>query len=311
MPPRLFALVAISLLTLAACGQTPIIGGSKPEPGDKAVAKVGADTVWASDVKREAVTQGAITEGEPLDVSSDLFRRTLDEVIDQKLLAGEASHQGLDRQPLVRRRLQAAHDKLLGDVLVEGVVDKAVNENAIRSLYQEQQRLTTRAEEVKARQILVVTEPEAQAIKKLLTTGASFDALAMQKSIDSATRFSGGDLGYFTLDAMPEAYGAALKTAKQGEVIGPIKTDGGFALVKVEDRRPEQPITLEEARPQIVRFLTYDEIRTLLAKLRGARKVQMLIAAPDPSALKEPASAPKAALVRPPAADAGLRGKAK
>jgi peptidyl-prolyl cis-trans isomerase C len=203
----------------------------------------------------------------------------------------------------VRRRLQAAREKLLGDVLIEGVVDKAVNDNAIRSLYAEQQRLSTKEEEIKARQILVATEPEAQAIKKLLGTGASFDALAMQKSIDSATRFSGGDLGYFTLDAMPEPYGAALKAAKVGETLGPIKTDGGFAIVRVEDRRPEQPISLEEARPQIVRFLTYDEIRTLLAKLRGAKKVQMLIAAPDPNGMKEPASAPKASL--PPPAPAG------
>ena len=285
--------LGVLLLTLSACGQTPIIGGPKPEPGDKIVAKVGGDPVWVSDVKREATAQGAITEGEPLDVSSDLFRRTLDEVIDQKLLAGEAARQGLDRQPLVRRRLQAARDKLLGDVLVEGVVDKAVNETAIHSLYQEQQRLSTKEEEIKARQILIATGPEAEAVKKLLASGASFDLLASQKSIDSATRFNGGDLGYFTLDAMPEAYGAALKNAKVGETIGPIKTESGFAIVRVEDRRPEQPISLEEARPQIVRFLTYDEIRTLLAKLRGAKKVQMLIAAPDPNGMKEPASAPR------------------
>lgn len=299
MSPRLLFPLVLCLLTLAACGQTPIIGGPKPEPGDKVVARVGGDAVWASDVKREAVAQGAITEGEPLDVSSDLFHRTLDEVIDQKLLAGEAARQGLDRQPLVRRRLQAAREKLLGDVLIESVVDKAVNENAIRSLYDEQQRLSTKEEEIKARQILVATEPEALAVKKLLATGASFDALAMQKSIDSATRFNGGDLGYFTLDAMPGAYGAALKAAKVGETIGPIKTDGGFAIVRVEDRRPEQPISLEEARPQIVRFLTYDEIRTLLAKLRGSKKVVMLIAAPDPNAMKEPASAPRGSLPPP------------
>lgn len=281
-------------LTLAACGQNPILG-PKPEAGDKVVAKVGGDALWASDVRREAVAQGNITEGEPLDPTSDLFRRTLDELVDQKLLANEAAKQGLDRQPAVKRRLQVARDKLLGDVLVEGVVDKAVNENAIHALYQEQQHLSQQSEELKARQILVATAPEAEAIKKLLATGASFDQLAMTRSTDPATRFSGGDLGYFTLDAMPPAYGAALKTAKPGDTIGPIQTDGGFAIVRVEDRRPEQPISLEEARPQIVRFLTYDEIRTLLAKLRGATRVQMMIPNPDPRANKEPASAPKAA----------------
>lgn len=288
----LLAPLALALI-LAACGQNPIMG-AKPEAGDKLVARVGGDAIWASDVRREAVAQGSITEGEPLDSSSELFRRTLDQLVDQKLLAGEAQRQGLDRQPAVKRRLQAVRDKLLGDVLVESVVNQAVNDNAIRALYQEQQKLAQKGEELKARQIVVATEPDAETIKKQLATGASFDLLAAQRSTDSATRFKGGDLGYFTLDAMPEAYAAALKTAKAGDTIGPVKTDTGFAILRVEDRRPEQPISLEEARPQIVRYLTYDEIRNLLTRLRAARRVEMLISAPDGAASsKEPASAPK------------------
>jgi peptidyl-prolyl cis-trans isomerase C len=280
-------------LALSACGKGGgVFPHMKPEAGDVAVAKVGNDTIWTSDVKREAVAQGLIGEGEPLDTASEPFRRTLDQVVDQKLLAAEASRQGLDKDPVVRRRLQAAHDKLLGDVLVESVVDKAVNDNAIRALYQEQQKLSHTTEEIRARQIVVATDADAEAIKKLLATGAAFDALAMQRSTDAATRFNGGDLGYFTLDAMPEAYGAALKTAKVGETVGPFKTDGGFALVRVEDRRPEKPISMEEARPQIVRFLTYDEIRTLLSKLRAAARVQILVSAPQGGGAPEPASAP-------------------
>lgn len=288
------------LLLLAACGQNGP-GGAKPEAGDRAVAVVGQETVWASDVKREAVSQGAIGEGEPLDASSDLFRRTLDEVIDQKLLYAEAMRQGLDRDAGVRRRLQAMKEKQLGDVLVGNMVDKGVNEQAIRALFEEQQKTSKPADEVKARQIVVATQPEADAIRKLLATGASFEALAMQRSTDAATRFNGGDLGFFTLDAMPEAYGAALKVAKVGEVVGPIKTEGGFAVMRVDDRRLEQPISMEEARPQIVRFLTYDQIRTLLTRLRGATKVQTLIGqGPQTPGLKEPASAPAAPPISPP-----------
>ena len=59
------------------------------------MAKVQSETIWASDVKREAVAQGLIGEGEPLDVTSDLFRRVMDEVIDQKLLAKEAERRRL------------------------------------------------------------------------------------------------------------------------------------------------------------------------------------------------------------------------
>ena len=290
-----FAVFA-ALILLAAC-QRPDAANQRPEPGDTAVARVAGETVWASDVKRQAVAQGLIGEGEPLDISSDQFRRTLDEVIDQKLLAREAARLKLDRDPVARRRLAAARERLLGDVLIESVVDKAVNDNAIRTLYQEQRRLSTVSEELKARQILVANEVEAAAVRKLLDTGASFETLALQKSTDQATRFNGGDLGYFTLDAMPEAYGAALKTAKTGDLIGPFQTDAGWSVMKVEDRRPEAPISMEEARPQIVRFLTYDEIRTLLNRLRQGTKVEVLLSRPadGAGAPREPATAPRVA----------------
>jgi peptidyl-prolyl cis-trans isomerase C len=287
--------VLFACVALAACGGG---GGAEhaPEPGDQAVAKVDGKTVWASDVKREAVAQGLIGEGEPLDVSSELFRRVMDEVVDQKLLATEALKRKLDKDPAAQRRLAAARERILGDMLVESTVSDAVNENAIRGLYQEQLKLAKQSEEVRARQIVVASQADAEAVKKLLASGASFEALAMERSTDAATRFNGGDLGYFTTDVMPEAYEANLKAAKAGQVVGPFQIDGGWAIVKVEDRRLEQPITLEAARPQIVRFLTYDQVRDLLEKLRGRAKVQTLIKPPQdvPGQPKEPASAPPA-----------------
>jgi peptidyl-prolyl cis-trans isomerase C len=292
---RACAALAGMALALAACDRQTLSSGP-PEAGDKAAAKVAGETVWVSDVKRQAVAQGLIGEGEPLDVSSDLFRRALNELIDQKLLAKEALRLKLQRDKVVQQRLAAAHDKVLGDVLIENVVDRAVNENAVRALYQEQQKLSSQSEELSARQIVVVTQADAEAVKKLLDTGASFEALALQRSTDQATRFNGGALGYFTLDSMPDAYKAALANAQKGQTVGPFKIDSGFAIVKVEDRRPEQPISLEEARPQIVRFLTYDQIRTLLDRLRRGTKVEVLLGrAASANPAREPASAPAAA----------------
>ena len=290
---------AAAALSLSACGKD---GGAEqaPERGDRAAAKVDGKTVWSSDVKREAVAQGLIGQGEPLDASSDLFRRVLDEVVDQRLLAAEAVRRKLDKDPVAQRRLAAARDRVLGDMLVERVVSDAVDDNAVKGLYQEQLKLAKRSEEIRARQIVVPSAADAEAVRKLLATGASFEALAMERSTDAATRFNGGDLGYFTVDVMPEAYEAALKTAKPGQIVGPFQVDNGFALLKVEDRRDEQPITLEAARPQIVRFLTYDQIRDLLEKLRGRAKVQVMVKTDTPPQAIPPADAPKA----PPAAPA-------
>lgn len=271
-----------------------------PEPGDVVVARIDKDVVWKSDVHREAVAQGLIGEGEPLDAGSSLFGRVLEEVIDQKLLASEAVNRNLDKTPLAQRRLDAAKERILGDMLVENTVDSAIDDKAVEALYQEQLKLAKKADEIRARQILVKTEADAASVAKLIATGASFEALAMERSIDQATRFNGGDLGYFTTDIMPDAYAKALKDAQKGQVIGPFAVSGGYALVKIEDRRQEAPLSLEEARPQIVRFLTYDQVKQLLTKLRGKAKVEMLVKSDplsnDPSS-HEPAHAPKPAAV--------------
>ncbi|WP_292154182.1 peptidylprolyl isomerase [Brevundimonas sp.] len=290
-PLILIAFVAV--LAVAGCGR----GNSDdapPEPGDRAVAKVQGETLWASDVKREAVAQGLVGEGEPLDVTSDLFRRVLDEVIDQKLLAAEAERRGLDNSALAQRRLKATQERILGDMLVENEVNGRINDQAVQTLYQEQLRLARTSEEIRIRLILSRTRPEADAVLGILAQGAQFGAVAQERSVDEATRFSGGDLGYSTIDVMPQAYANALRDAPAGSTVGPFQTDGGWAVLRVEDRRKESPPTLEQARPQIVRYLTYEGVRQLLEQLRGRAKVDVLLAGetttgPEP---QEPASAP-------------------
>jgi peptidyl-prolyl cis-trans isomerase C len=247
-----------------------------------------------SDVKREAVAQSLIGEGEPLDPTSPLFHQVLESVIDQKLLANEARKRGLGQDAASRHRLEMAQDRIMGDILLENSVQKAVTENAIRQLYQQTQNTGPTTGEFHARQIVTATEGEAQAVKRLIATGATFESLVLTKSIDAATRFSGGDLGYITPDVMPDQYAAALKTAKTGQIVGPFQIDDGWALLKIEDRRPEAPITLEAARPQIVRFLTYGNIRDLLETLRRRTKVELLIDTAAGANAPEPASAPAA-----------------
>ncbi|RZJ17953.1 MAG: peptidylprolyl isomerase [Brevundimonas sp.] len=286
-----------ALLTVAACSRG---GGDDraPEPGDRAVARVQERTIWASDVKREAVAQGLVGEGEPLDVTSDLFRRVLDEVVDQKLLAAEAEKRGLDNSSLAQRRLEATRERILGDMLVENVVNGQISDAAVQRLYQEQLRLARTSEEIRVRLILSRTKAEADAVIGILGQGAAFEAVAMERSIDDATRFSGGDLGYSTLDVMPQAYAAALRNAAAGATVGPFQTEGGWAVLRVEDRRKETPPTLEQARPQIVRYLTYEGVRQLLEQLRGKAKVDVLLSR-EAGAPQEPASAPAAPAATP------------
>lgn len=280
----------MAVLAAAACSRGAG-GDSPPQAGDRAVAKVQDETIWASDVKREAVAQGLVGEGEPLDVSADLFRRVLDEVIDQKLLATEAARRGLDNSALAQRRLKATQERILGDMLIEKEVNGRINDQAVETLYQEQLRLARTSEEIRVRLILTATRPEADAVLGILAQGAQFGAVAQERSIDEATRFSGGDLGYSTLDVMPQVYANAVRNAPAGSTVGPFQIESGWAVLRVEDRRKESPPTLEQARPQIVRYLTYEGVRQLLEQLRGRAKVNILL---DGDAASPPPAQPAA-----------------
>ncbi len=285
------ALLAAGLMACARPGDS-----GKPQAGDVAVAKIDGKTLWKSDVAREAVAQGLIGEGEPLDINSELFQRVLDEVVDQKLLSVEAIRRGLDKTPAAQRRLDAARERILGDMVVEGAVNSAVNEQAIQALYQEQVKMNRGGDEYRARQIVTPDQPAADAIRKQLSSGGSFEKLAAEHSTDAETRSSGGDLGYFTPDVMPAAYGKVLSGARPGQLLGPFQSDAGWVLLKVEDRRKQAPPSLDSSRPQIVRFLTYAQVGDLLKTLRGQGRVQILTraSAPGQTAAAPAPSAPSA-----------------
>ena len=284
---------ALLVLTLsfAGCTKTTVRNEAPPEAGDVAVARIDGETIWTSDVRAEAIAQGQIGPGEPLDVTSDLFSRTLEEVVDQRLLAKAAVAKGLEKSTLAQRRLRAAHDRILGDMLVENTIDRDIDEKAVKSHYDEQVKLSKQSEEIRTRLILLKTKPEADAALKQLQSGALFEAMAMEKSIDQGTRFNGGDMGYFTTDIMPQAYKGILATAKTGDTVGPVQTDGGWALLRVEDRRPEQLPTLEEERPIIMRYLIYNQVAGMLNSLRKKAKVELLVK-PRSGGTQEPDSAP-------------------
>lgn len=271
-------------LALAGChAPAPQPGRGAVAGPDPVAARVGPETLHVSDVARAARAEGLIGPAQPIDPTSQLFRTTLEAVVDQRLLAHEAIRGRLDHSAAVHEKLDAARDKILGDALLEQVVGRAVNAQAVQALYEEQKRHAKPGEdEVRARQIVLPSEAEANAAKRQLAGGEDFAKLAAQRSTDAATRFAGGDLGWLPVSGLPAGYVAPLTTATTGEVVGPFKAGPGWVVARLEGRRTDPGLTLEAARPQIVRFLTYDEIRTLLSRLRVRDKVAILMGPPAP-----------------------------
>lgn len=275
--------LALALAVLAACGPAPrrtaeeiaaANGALTLDAGDPVVARVDGTVIRRSDVEREAPADPDGGVSEPPVPGTPEFETVLNELIDQRLLAMEARRRGLDQADEVVRRMALAEERILGNVLVETALADAVNPETIQRIYEEQVQLIPLGEEVRARHILVDTREEADAIKALVDAGQDFAALAVRMSQDQATRLEGGDLGYFTREGVLPAFGAVAFATPEGGTSEPFQSEFGWHILQVVDRRREPAPTLEELRPNIVRFYTFDQLEGLIEGLRSEAEIE-------------------------------------
>jgi len=129
-------------------------------------------------------------------------------------------------------------------------------------------------EEVRARHILLKTEKEANDALAELKKGADFAAVAKSKSTDGSAR-DGGDLGYFSRGDMVAEFSDAAFAMKPGEVSkAPVKSQFGWHLIKVEDRRLSTAPSFEETKDQLRTEVSQEMAGELVEELRGKAKVE-------------------------------------
>lgn len=274
----------ISALAFTACAQpdaemtaAPALETVARASGDDVVAKVNGTQIFATDVNLFAQEQGLIDEGERLPPSDVRYRGLLDELIDQRLLALDADAITLGEEREAKIRLAAARERILGNLRVERHLRDAVNETSIRRMYEEQSKLAARGDEVRARHILVEEKSEADELLKQIKAGGDFAALARTHSIDTGSAEQGGNLGYFTQDMLNGRFTRPVFAAAKGDIIGPVKSEFGWHIAEILDRRPAPQPTFEMLRPKIVNFMTFDAIQDLLTDLRDTGDVEVLV----------------------------------
>jgi peptidyl-prolyl cis-trans isomerase C len=204
---------------------------------------------------------------------------------DVAVLSHAAEQQKLEERPDVKRRLAFDRNRLLMESLLQNVGKAALSEEAEHKVYDEAVKQMTGEQEVHARHILVPTEEEAKAILAELKKGADFATLAKEKSKDPGAA-EGGDLGYFTKEQMvPEFAEVAFKLDK-GQISDPVKTQFGWHIIKVEDKRTKPTPTFEQVKSQIDNYIAHRAQSEMVEKLRSAANVERLDKKPvaaDPS----------------------------
>ena len=287
---RTTALAAGIAVPLAAIAQTapapaptaPPAAPSQPADPAKVVAKVGGQTVTEADLAVAAEDPALQLPGTDEKQKRELL---IGYVIDLKLGAQAAESAKLADSPEFKRRLAYMRDKLLVDEYLEQETKKAVNPEAARKLYEETAKTVKPEEEVRARHILVEDEAEAKKVAARVKGGEDFAKVAAEVSKDPGSKTDGGELGFFTKDRMVEPFAEAAFRMKPNEISDPVKSQFGWHVIQVEERRAKAQPSFEDLKEQIDQYLTRKAQQDVVLALRKNGQVERL---------DQPASAPAA-----------------
>jgi peptidyl-prolyl cis-trans isomerase C len=210
-------------------------------------------------------------------------------LIDMKIVSKAAEDKKIADSEEFKKRLAFARNRLLMDQLLANEGKAATTDEAMKKVYDDAAKQIAGEQEVHARHILVETEDEAKAVKAELDKGADFAELAKKKSKDPGAS-DGGDLGFFTKDQMVPEFSAAAFALEPGKISDPVKSQFGWHIIKVEEKRNRKPPEFDQVKSQIEAYVTRKAQADYVAKLREGAKIERM-----DQAANTPAATPDAA----------------
>jgi peptidyl-prolyl cis-trans isomerase C len=196
-------------------------------------------------------------------------------LIERHLLAQRAVKEGVADTDDYKKRLALYQAKALRDAFFFEKIKPMVTEEEIKATYDQEAAKVEQTERVRARHILVGTEKEANEIEARLTKGEKFEDLAKQYSLDGSKEY-GGDLGYFTAPEMVPEFSKAAFALKKGEISKPVKTDFGWHIIRLEDRKTGGAQPYDQVKSAIRNILIRKKVQEIVDETRKSAKVEIL-----------------------------------
>src|SRR5271163_1893859 len=256
-----FAMVLFASLPLRAA-----------EDDNPVLAKVNGAEIRQSDVTLAEEELGpSLAQMDPATKKENLLAF----LIDMKIVAKAAEGKKIEDRDDFKARLAFARNRLLMDNLLAVEGKAATTDEAMKKVYDDAAKQITGEQEVHARHILVETEDEAKAVKAELDKGADFAELAKKKSKDPGAA-DGGDLGFFTKDQMVPEFSAVAFALEPGKISDPVKSQFGWHIIKVEEKRNRKAPDFDQVKSQIETYVTRKAQAEYVAKLRETAKIERM-----------------------------------
>jgi peptidyl-prolyl cis-trans isomerase C len=282
-------LAATLALLLAAAG--PVAAQDK----DPLIAKVNDTEIHQSDMAAAEEEAGQIPPMSP-EAKQDYLVQFIADMI---LVAKAAEDKKIGDTAEFKKHLDFARKKLLMSDLLQATAKEALTDDAMHKVYDEAVKQMGQEQEVHARHILIraaagdenaskAAEDKIKVIIARLKKGEDFETVAKEVTEDPSGKANGGDLGYFSKEQMvPEFSNVAFKLEK-GQISEPVKTQFGWHVLKVEDKRVKPTPKFEDVKPQIEQYVARKAQAELVQKLRAEAKIEKMYKTEPPAAPVEP-----------------------
>ena len=266
--------VRLASSALGGCLAVALLIGApvRAQDSNPVLAKVNGSEIHQSDVNLAEEELGpSLAQMDP----SAKQENVLSFLIDMKIVSKAAEDKKIENNEDFKKRLAFVRDRLLMDNLLASEGKAAITDDAMKKVYEDASKQITSEQEVHARHILVPTEEEAKKVEDELKKGADFAELAKKESKDPGAS-DGGDLGFFTKEQMVPEFSKVAFELEPGKISDPVKTQFGWHIIKVEEKRARKAPGFDQVKPQIEQFVTRKAQADYVAKLRQEAKVERM-----------------------------------
>ena len=276
-------LLRLAVLFVALAGLSTLSTSYAANTPDHVVAKVDGTDITEADI-----TLALADLGDSIQQIPEAQRRdyVITYLADIRLGAKAARDAKLADDAEFKRRIAYQTDRMLFEDYNAAQAKKAVTDETMRALYTDTVKNLKPETEIRASHILVETEDQAKDIEKRLKAGEDFAKLATELSKDPGSGKQGGDLGFFTKDRMVPEFSAAAFALTIGQVSEPVKSQFGYHVIKLTEKREKPVPTFDEVKDQIEQFMVRRSQQETIQNLRTAAKIERL----DPPAPPAPAA---------------------
>lgn len=212
----------------------------------------------------------------------DLFKGVVDQLIQQSLLSHEVDADSKAIRLSIENEIRA----LLATVALGEVEDAATTDELIEKAYNDQYSDATGTQEFNAAHILVKTENEAKDLVTKLESGVDFAQLARAKSTGPSGP-NGGALGWFGLGQMVPQFEQAVVIMDIGAISPPVKTQFGWHVIKLNEKREKPAAPLVDVRAQLIERLQTVAVEKYLNNIELTADIKRSDRKFDPSIIRQ------------------------